>query len=88
MSDDPILRAALRWTDPVTPDMILPETGRASGWVSTRSGVYRGEIARWDGPLYSTELLALRALRYSIAMQAARRLRAVDIAIEKAGGET
>jgi len=61
-------------------------------WVSSPSteetvdGGRRGGSRQWATPLYSTEVLALRAMRNHEEMRAAVALRRIDIAIAKAGG--
>lgn len=97
------LMRALRWSDPVEPDVAPPETftrGLSKGFLfnkySTRiekacsSSIGHNfgddEKTSTQGPraLFSSKALALRAMRYEVAMDSATTLAAIDKAIEEA----
>lgn len=93
--------AALRWTEPVEPDVPVPDwkTGNelSKGFlpcgsdrveVACSSSCYHAigrndktnsQQARW---LYSTRLLALRALRHRVELESAHKLARIDAQIE------
>ena len=95
--------AALRWTDAVHPDIPIPDfqtitkgwmTGyeRADKAMSSSISHKRGdwEDRSWSQQpraLYSTELLALKALRHEMEEQFAEKLASVDLQIARAKGE-
>lgn len=90
--------AALRWTEPVAPDLPVPKSfEKTSGWhfndynksvmqmwsesVSHGHGTERDRTisGRQGGKaLYSTELLALKALRHAVEREAAAALLKID----------
>ena len=94
---------SLRWTDPVKPDVPIPEgSGELSkGFypIASQSDSARVDIACSSSvfhaigsntktnsqramPLYSTRMLALRALRHQVENYCAKLLRRVDVQIE------
>jgi hypothetical protein len=91
--------AALRWTNPVSPDVGIPETGYSQGW---DYNAYTGDVyLGWSGRVshgtgaapearsylsgiqnprryYSTQALALAAMRHEIEIKAAGNLLKID----------
>lgn len=96
--EDAKITAALRWTAPVEPDIRIPEKGLTKGFLfnvysrevvvacsSPVSHSYgRDDVTRSQNPreLYSTRLLALKALRHECEKQFAEILRSIDKRIE------
>jgi hypothetical protein len=95
------LISALRWTELVAPDVLVPAYGEAtSGWDYNKHahrvdvmwseshasgwGAARGrDTASQRGrALYSSKLLALRAMRHAVELECAARLAQVDKMIE------
>ena len=96
--------AALRWTEEVKPDIPIPEweEGLTKGWTplynrvekACSSSVSHG-TGQWDKTtsqqplaLYSSALLALKALRHEMELRLAKALAQVDRQIEKAKEES
>jgi hypothetical protein len=93
------LLAALRWTSEVKPDVPPPNDGLTKGFLyneydprvvpACSSGVYHafGRDDKTDSQgsraLYSSKLLALRALRHAVEVESAKRIAKVDEMIEK-----
>lgn len=91
---------AFKLTEPVLKDVPIPTSGLVTGWFynayskevshgcssSVNHSVYNIDKTRSQGPveMYSTKLLALKAMRYAVELDCARNLRAIDIRIEKA----
>jgi hypothetical protein len=94
-------REALRWTEPVLPDVMPPKGGDdlSKGFLhnsysmraepACSSSVYHG-IGRNDKTtsqgtrhLYSTRLLALKAMRHEVENEAAKKLHEIDKLIEQ-----
>lgn len=98
------LKAALRWTDKVLPDLPHPKYGDkdTSGWTFNS---YNGEVRQsWSSTvahgsgasrsvgfgasqnsiaMYSTKILALKAMRFEMENKFARDLAKVDLEIKK-----
>jgi hypothetical protein len=88
---------ALRWTDPVEPDVLPPtewgvtQLGRVyyadrvkeACSTATTHGTGTKINAQGPIPLYSTQLLALKALRYSVELDCAEKLQRIDLAIRE-----
>ena len=96
---DARVAGALRWTDPVQPDIYPPEKGGeiVNGWQynayelrvekACTSTIYHAR-GQWDetrsqGPLrlFSTPLLALKAMRHAIERESAEKLARIDAEI-------
>jgi hypothetical protein len=87
---------ALRWTKPVEPDVNPPvqQGVTYTGWIycgdrvepaSSTSLVHScgGITMKGARALYSTQLLALKALRHATELECAEKLRRIDLAISE-----
>lgn len=93
-----LIQCALRSTSEVHPDVPAPNgSGRAKGWMVRGSdAVYgwsecfrhgsdgSGCASQGSKELYSTRILALRAVRYKMEQEFARQLRQIDKKINEA----
>jgi hypothetical protein len=98
LNEAALVRSALRWTDPVKPDVAPPSAKAPRGTLSTgwhpyvTHGIHKACSSSTEHAigcadhttmkhpiwLYSTRILALKALRYAAEMEAARRLAYID----------
>ena len=90
--EDALIQCALRSTSEVHPDVLAPNgDGRTKGWMVrgsdaiygwsefSRHGSYSSTHAsRGSEDLYSTRILALKAVRYKMEQEFARQLRQID----------
>lgn len=89
---------ALRITEQVDPDVAMPSSGWVTGWsifydrieqtytnsYSQRFGSKDKMGSRTIHPIYSTRVKALRAMRNKFEIEAAQKLRRIDLEIAQA----
>jgi hypothetical protein len=81
------IQSALRWTEEVNPDIMPPKGGELLKGFSFNAYSMRVSescaSSQGSKPLYSSILLALKAMRYAVERKCAAELRTIDKMIEK-----